>query len=191
MLYNFTGGLECPAYHGGWHGEAIKLRLNRYCKASEFLGLSSISSFDGCKGLGDSFAECLSDGTCPYCAQFTDVSVGNTTTTDETTSETDESLSVATSVTPPDETDESLSVATSVTPPDEDEFQTQDQSFTTTMLPKITTGGTSTIAATTTASTAASSTAASTTTSITASTNAATTTISASICPEGLFPVEG
>ena len=20
------------AYHGGWHGEAIKLRINRYCK---------------------------------------------------------------------------------------------------------------------------------------------------------------
>ena len=65
-------GLECPAYHGGWHGEAIKLRLNRYCKSSAALGLESILIFDGCKGLNTSFVECLEDGTCPDCQQFSD-----------------------------------------------------------------------------------------------------------------------
>jgi chitinase len=71
-LNNINGGLECPAYHGGWHGEAIKLRLNRYCKSSAALGLDSIMVFDGCKGLNTSFAECLGDGTCPDCDQFSD-----------------------------------------------------------------------------------------------------------------------
>jgi len=71
-LFNINGGLECPAYHGGWHGEAIKLRINRYCRASSALGLESIMAFDGCKGLVDSFAECLGDGTCPDCKAFSD-----------------------------------------------------------------------------------------------------------------------
>ena len=69
-LNNINGGLECPAYHGGWHGEAIKLRINRYCKASRTLGLESILTFDGCKGLFDSFAECLADGTCQECKHY-------------------------------------------------------------------------------------------------------------------------
>jgi len=71
-LNNINGGLECPAYHGGWHGGAIKLRINRYCKASHALGLESILVFEGCKGLNNSFAECLGDGTCPDCQQFSD-----------------------------------------------------------------------------------------------------------------------
>jgi len=71
-LNNINGGLECPAYHGGWHGEAIKLRLNRYCKASAALDLDSILVFEGCKGLNTSFAECLGDGTCPDCNQYSD-----------------------------------------------------------------------------------------------------------------------
>ena len=72
LRQNINGGLECPAYHGGWHGEAIKLRINRYCKSSLALGLESILSFDGCKGLFDSFSECLGDGTCPACKHFSD-----------------------------------------------------------------------------------------------------------------------
>merc|ERR1712226_1400275 len=71
-LNNINGGLECPAYHGGWHGEAIKMRLNRYCRATEVLGLDTIMIMDGCKGLNESFAECLGDGTCPVCEQFAD-----------------------------------------------------------------------------------------------------------------------
>jgi len=77
-LNTINGGLECPAYHGGWHGEAIKLRLNRYCKASSALGLDSILIMDGCKGLIDSLAECLHDGKCPDCDQYSD-SVGTLT----------------------------------------------------------------------------------------------------------------
>jgi hypothetical protein len=71
-LNNINGGLECPAYHGGWHAEAVKMRLNRYCKASSALGLETILIFDGCKGLNTSFAECLGDGTCPECDKFSD-----------------------------------------------------------------------------------------------------------------------
>ena len=48
----------------------MKLRLNRYCKASTALGLETILTFAGCKGLNDSFVECLGDGTCPDCEVF-------------------------------------------------------------------------------------------------------------------------
>lgn len=77
-MNNINGGLECPAYHGGWHGEAIKLRLNRYCKASHTLGLDSILIFDGCKKLNESYAECLGDGTCPYCRHYDNALVSHT-----------------------------------------------------------------------------------------------------------------
>lgn len=89
-LNNINGGLECPAYHGGWHGEAIKMRLNRYCKSSRALGLESILTFDGCKGLADSFAECLGDGTCQECKHFMKgVPPPTKTETDPTQIETD------------------------------------------------------------------------------------------------------
>jgi len=88
-LNNINGGLECPAYHGGWHGEAIKMRLNRYCKASRALGLDSILTFDGCKGLADSFAECLGDGTCLDCKHFSDGVPPPATKTDPTIVEDD------------------------------------------------------------------------------------------------------
>eukprot|EP00985_Skeletonema_marinoi_P025844 scaffold19363_cov164-Skeletonema_marinoi.AAC.5 len=87
-LNNINGGLECPAYHGGWHGEAIKLRINRYCKSSRALGLESILTFDGCKGLADSFAECLGDGTCQECKHFSN-GVPPPTKTDPVEVETD------------------------------------------------------------------------------------------------------
>lgn len=70
LLNNINGGLECPAYEGGWHHDAVKLRLNRYCKASSALGLESILILDGCKLLNNSYAECLGDGTCPDCEQY-------------------------------------------------------------------------------------------------------------------------
>ncbi len=69
-MNNINGGLECPAYAGGWHHDAVKLRLNRYCKASSALGLDSILVFDGCKLLNNSYAECLGDGTCPDCELY-------------------------------------------------------------------------------------------------------------------------
>jgi len=65
-----NGGLECPAYKGGWHHDAIKMRINRYCHASSLLGMEKLSSFGGCAGLTDSFEECLGDGWCPHCAKY-------------------------------------------------------------------------------------------------------------------------
>ena len=50
----------------------MKMRLDRYCRATSTLGLDSIMLMDGCKGLNESFTECLSDGTCPHCSQFAD-----------------------------------------------------------------------------------------------------------------------
>ena len=81
-LNNINGGLECPAYHGGWHGEAIKMRLNRYCKASLALDMEEILIFEGCKLLNSSFAECLDDGTCPDCARYSDALDYQTSTSD-------------------------------------------------------------------------------------------------------------
>ncbi len=87
-LNNINGGLECPAYHGGWHASAIKMRLNRYCHAASELGMPSISSLDGCKGMTDSFEECLADGECPYCEQYADAA--NNSTNNATEIEADE-----------------------------------------------------------------------------------------------------
>ncbi|KAL7551079.1 hypothetical protein ACHAWF_015777 [Thalassiosira exigua] len=72
-LNNINGGLECPAYKGGWHADAIKMRLNRYCHAASELGLSALSSLDGCKGMTESYEECLVDGHCPHCEQYASV----------------------------------------------------------------------------------------------------------------------
>ena len=87
-LNNINGGLECPAYKGGWHASAIKMRLNRYCHAASELGMPSISSLDGCKGMTDSFEECLADGECPFCEQYADATKNSTNI--ETEIETDE-----------------------------------------------------------------------------------------------------
>jgi len=69
-LNNINGGLECPAYKGGWHADAIKLRLNRYCQSAHHMGMATLSSLEGCKGMADSYTDCLGDGTCPYCEQY-------------------------------------------------------------------------------------------------------------------------
>jgi len=72
-LNNINGGLECPAYKGGWHADAIKMRLNRYCAAASQLGMAAISSLEGCKGMRESYDECLLDGHCPSCEQYAGV----------------------------------------------------------------------------------------------------------------------
>jgi len=72
-LNNINGGLECPAYKGGWHADAIKMRLNRYCAAASQLGMTAISSLEGCKGITESYEECLLDGHCPSCEQYAGV----------------------------------------------------------------------------------------------------------------------
>jgi hypothetical protein len=66
------------------------MRLNRYCHAASELGLPSISSLDGCKGMLDSFVECLADGECPYCEQYADAASNSTNS--EADIETDDEL---------------------------------------------------------------------------------------------------
>lgn len=58
------------------------MRLNRYCHAASELGMPSISSLEGCKGMTESFSECLADGACPYCEQYADAA--NNSTNSET-----------------------------------------------------------------------------------------------------------
>ena len=68
-LNNINGGLECPA-HGGWHVDAVKARLNRYCRASSALGLPSLMKLDGCAGLEEALHTCLPEGKCPECQEY-------------------------------------------------------------------------------------------------------------------------
>ena len=67
--------MECPA-HGGWHEEAVKLRLNRYCRAVKALGLPNLLRLDGCAGLEEKFQHCVADGSCSDCHDFYDKNPG-------------------------------------------------------------------------------------------------------------------
>jgi len=80
-LNNINGGLECPAYKGGWHADAIKMRLNRYCHAASQLGQTALLSLDGCKGMTESYEECLGDGHCKYCEQYAGIATKTFTNT--------------------------------------------------------------------------------------------------------------
>ncbi len=51
MLNNINGRLECLAYEGGWHADAIKMRLNKHCHVASQLCLDALSSLEGCKGM--------------------------------------------------------------------------------------------------------------------------------------------
>jgi hypothetical protein len=62
-----NGGLECPADDSGWHGKAVQLRLNRYCRAATALGLDTLLSFDGCIDMDKKFVQCLENGNCESC----------------------------------------------------------------------------------------------------------------------------
>lgn len=66
-LDNINGGLECPADDHGWHGTAVQLRLNRYCRASTAIGIDRLSSLEGCLGMGGRIRQCLDEGTCNDC----------------------------------------------------------------------------------------------------------------------------
>ena len=193
-LNNINGGLECPAYHGGWHGEAVKMRLNRYCRATETLGLDSIMVMDGCKKLNESLAECLGDDTCPACAQFAD-GIKPLPPSDHGNDESD-SAPVST------ETASTTTAQTTAGATTTDAATTTTDAVTTTNMAS-TTAATTTSAATTTDSVSTtqsvstvvaetSTTAARTTDAVTTTTVAATTT-EAEIhsCPNGLIPVEG
>ena len=69
-LNNINGGLECPSAAGGWHHDAVKARLNRYCRAAKALTLPNLMPFDKCAGLQDSLDTCLAEGTCEDCQHF-------------------------------------------------------------------------------------------------------------------------
>lgn len=62
-----NGGLECPADDHGWHGKAVQLRLNRYCRAASALGLDTLLSLDGCMDMTRKFNQCLEEGNCEAC----------------------------------------------------------------------------------------------------------------------------
>ena len=65
--YYVLVGLECPADDHGWHGKAVQLRLNRYCRAATALGLDTLLSFDGCMDMDKKFVQCLKNGNCEDC----------------------------------------------------------------------------------------------------------------------------
>lgn len=69
-LNNINGGLECPSAAGGWHHDAVKARLNRYCRAAKALGLPNLMPFEKCAGLQESFDSCLLGSTCEDCQHF-------------------------------------------------------------------------------------------------------------------------
>ena len=50
-LDNINGGLECPADNHGWHGKAVQLRLNRYCRAASAVGVDALGGLGGCMGM--------------------------------------------------------------------------------------------------------------------------------------------
>ncbi|KAL7528908.1 hypothetical protein ACHAXR_002695, partial [Thalassiosira sp. AJA248-18] len=66
-LDNINGGLECPADDYGWHGKAVQLRLNRYCRAASAIGVKDLLSLDGCMGMDMRMRQCLDEGTCKDC----------------------------------------------------------------------------------------------------------------------------
>jgi len=74
-LNNINGGLECPA-HGGWHVDAVKARLNRYCRAARALGLPNLMRLDNCAGLQESMSTCLSEGKCDECHHYAGKTTG-------------------------------------------------------------------------------------------------------------------
>ncbi|KAL7529355.1 hypothetical protein ACHAXR_002920, partial [Thalassiosira sp. AJA248-18] len=75
-LNNINGGLECPA-HGGWHVDAVKARLNRYCRAAGALGLPNLMRLDNCAGLQEALDTCLGEGKCDDCKSFVGTKAGD------------------------------------------------------------------------------------------------------------------
>jgi len=73
-LNNINGGLECPA-HGGWHVDAVKARLDRYCRAAKAFELPNLMRLDNCAGLQEALDTCLVEGKCKSCQHY----VGKTT----------------------------------------------------------------------------------------------------------------
>lgn len=57
-LDNINGGLQCPAGDHGWHGEAVQLRLNRYCRSARAFGCKKLLR-DGCMDMKKRMKQCL------------------------------------------------------------------------------------------------------------------------------------
>ena len=76
---NINGGLECPS--SGWHVDAVKARLNRYCRAAKVLGLPNTLPLDNCAGLQESLSSCLVDGSCNDCQHYGGAAVSRDTET--------------------------------------------------------------------------------------------------------------
>ena len=66
-LDNINGGLECPADEYGWHGKAVQLRLNRYCRAATAIGIDRLGGLGGCIDMDERMRQCLDEGTCKDC----------------------------------------------------------------------------------------------------------------------------
>jgi len=71
-LDNINGGLECPADDHGWHGKAVVLRLNRYCRAASALDVGNLLSLEGCMDMERRMRQCLKEGTCRDCKVWED-----------------------------------------------------------------------------------------------------------------------
>jgi len=71
-LDNINGGLECPADDHGWHGKAVQLRLNRYCRAATAIGVEKLLSLEGCIDMSRRMKQCLKEGTCKACKVWED-----------------------------------------------------------------------------------------------------------------------
>ncbi|KAL7431910.1 hypothetical protein ACHAXM_004897 [Skeletonema potamos] len=67
-----NGGLECPSDDAGWHGKAVQLRLNRYCRAATALGLDTLLDLGGCMDMNKKFVQCLKEGNCDACKVWED-----------------------------------------------------------------------------------------------------------------------
>ena len=67
-----NGGLECPADDHGWHGKAVQLRLNRYCRAASAIGANTLLGLAGCYDMEKRMAQCLKEGTCNDCKIWED-----------------------------------------------------------------------------------------------------------------------
>ena len=63
---------ECPADDHGWHGKAVQLRLNRYCRAAAALSLDRLQSLDGCMDMDKKMKQCIEEGNCIDCKPFED-----------------------------------------------------------------------------------------------------------------------
>ena len=71
-LDNINGGLECPADDHGWHGKAVQLRLNRYCRSATAIGCNKLLSLDGCMDMKKRMKQCLKEGMCNDCKVWED-----------------------------------------------------------------------------------------------------------------------